>query len=373
MRRLLSVCFAAGILAGLGTYVAAQVTNEPYKLGTFRHQGRTFVGVVVRDRLVADLARASAALEPAAAKVVVPATLKGLIERYAEPAVHQRLRQIAAAVAGSSGGRPAYVYELTALDVLPPIRPDTILNAAINYQEHAQEMTGRGGVTAAAPTPPPEVLAGIPGLWQRKSGDPRHNPYLFIKPTSAVVGDGDAIRIPPGRDRVDWECELAIVVGQVASRVPIERAPEYIFGYTLENDISDRGGRLDGRHGSDWLIGKGHDTFAPLGPFLVPKEFVKDPQKLAITFTLSGKVMQDSGTDRMTHDVAEMLSFASHILTLRPGDVISTGSPAGVGTARETPIYMKAGDLSVCTIESIGTLTNPVVGLGPAPTGARAR
>jgi 2-keto-4-pentenoate hydratase/2-oxohepta-3-ene-1,7-dioic acid hydratase in catechol pathway len=174
----------------------------------------------------------------------------------------------------------------------------------------------------------------------------------------AVVANGDAIRLPPGRDRVDWECELAVVIGRTASRVPPERARDYIFGYTLQNDVSDRAGRADGRHGSDWFIGKSHDTFAPLGPYIVPKVFVPDPQKLPITFTLSGKVMQDSNTERMTHDVFEMVSYVSHIMTLKPGDIVSTGSPAGVGAARN--VFMKAGDTSVCTIGGIGTLTNPV-------------
>ena len=105
-----------------------------------------------------------------------------------------------------------------------------------------------------------------------------------------------------------------------------------------------------------------------MGPFIVPKQFVKDPQKLALTFTLNGKVMQDSNTDRMTHTAVEMVSFGSHILTLRAGDVIALGSPAGVGTARETPIYFKAGDTAVCTIESIGTLTNPIVAAAPSPS-----
>jgi 2-keto-4-pentenoate hydratase/2-oxohepta-3-ene-1,7-dioic acid hydratase in catechol pathway len=168
--------------------------------------------------------------------------------------------------------------------------------------------------------------------------------------------------LPAGRDQVDWECELSVVVGREADHVPVERARDYIAGFTLQNDVSDRAGRGDGRHGSDWFMGKSHPTFAPLGPYIVPKEFVADPQKLGIKFTLSGKVMQDSSTDRMTHTVYEMLSYVSHIMTLKPGDIVATGSPAGVGAARK--IFMKPGDLSVCTIESIGTLTNPVVGPG---------
>jgi 2-keto-4-pentenoate hydratase/2-oxohepta-3-ene-1,7-dioic acid hydratase in catechol pathway len=233
-----------------------------------------------------------------------------------------------------------------------------MLNAAVNYVEHGNEMARAGG---AAPAPAAAAPASIPGIWDRKPGDTRQNPYLFPKLPSAITGDGDPIRIPAGRDRIDWECELSVVIGRTADHVTPEQAKDYVFGYTLMNDVSDRGGRADGRHGSDWLIGKSHPTFAPLGPFVVPQEFVPDAQKMPIRFTLSGKVMQESNTDRMTHTAYELVSYASHIVTLQPGDILATGSPAGVGTARETPIYMKAGDVSVCTIGNIGTLTNPVV------------
>jgi 2-keto-4-pentenoate hydratase/2-oxohepta-3-ene-1,7-dioic acid hydratase in catechol pathway len=107
-------------------------------------------------------------------------------------------------------------------------------------------------------------------------------------------------------------------------------------------------------------VGKAHDTFAPVGPFIVPKEFVPDPQKLGIRLTLSGTVMQDSSTARMTHGVYELLHYASNVMTLVPGDVISTGTPAGVGAGRNPPLFMKAGDVAVCTIDGVGTLTNPV-------------
>jgi 2,4-didehydro-3-deoxy-L-rhamnonate hydrolase len=339
MRTLSSVLIL--VLAGVTTATAQ--TPLAYKLGTFEAAGGRFVGLVVGDAV----ARLDQALDR-------PLREMGeLMARYDE--LKPKLGEIAAAAAGQ-GARPKYVLRLASVKVLPPVMPGTMLNAAVNYVEHEKEMAGAGALGA----PPPKPPDAIPGIWPRPPGDTRQNPYLFPKLRSAVIADGEAIRIPAGRDRIDWECELTIVVGKVASRVPVERAADYIFGYTLENDVSDRGGRGDGRHGSDWLLGKSHDTFAPLGPFVVPREFVPDPQKLAITFTLNGKVMQDSNTSRMTHTVFELLSYASHILTLHPGDAIATGSPAGVGTARATPIYFKAGDRSVCTIESIGTLSNPV-------------
>ncbi len=235
-----------------------------------------------------------------------------------------------------------------------------LLSTAVNYTEHALEMTGNSNTAATAAAVDPKVAQGIPGYWQRRSGDPRHNPYFFVKANSAITGHNDPIILPRGRERIDWECEMNIVIGRTAKHVTRDKAADYIFGYTLMNDVSDRGGRPDGRHGSDWQLGKSHDTFAPLGPYVVPRQFVANPQKLAIKFTLTGKVMQDSNTDRMTHNVFELVEYASHMMTLHPGDLISTGSPAGVGTARATPIYFKDGDTSTCTIESIGTLYNPV-------------
>lgn len=344
-RALAAVC-AIAASAGLADAIA-QGAAEPYKLGMFRQGDRTFIGLVLKDTTVLDLSKAG---------VTTPPTLKDLIARWDEPMAN-RLAQIAA---GAAKQAPAYALPVSALKTLPPITdPSAMLNAAVNYQEHAVEMS-RGGAFTPSNAVDPKVQQGIPGMWTRKPNDPRHNPYFFPKMPGAITGNGDPIILPAGRTNIDWECELAAVIGKTAKNVPAERAAEYIFGYTLENDVSDRGGRADARHGSDWLIGKSHDTFAPLGPFIVPRQFVPDPQKLAVTFTLSGKVMQDSNTDRMTHTAVEMVEFASRILTLKPGDIISLGSPAGVGTARATPIYFKDGDTSVCTIERIGTLSNPV-------------
>ena len=342
-RRLARGTLTAICLAVAMSVVVAQ-SNTPYKLGRFAQGGRTFLGLVLNDSVVVDLSKAEPSL---------PSDMTRLLEQY--DSLKSRLASIASEAAAK---RPAHAYDVKSLDTLPPVIPQNILNAAVNYTEHAKEMAGRSANTVDPPATPAPA-EGIPGIWTRKPGDQRHNPYVFPKPVGAVIGDGDSIRLPPGRDQVDWECELAIVIGRAADHVSVEQAKDYIFGYTLENDVSDRGGRGDRRHGSDWFIGKGHSTFAPLGPYLVPKEFVPDPQKLPIKFTLSGKTMQDSNTDRMTHNVYELVSFVSHILALRPGDIIATGSPAGVGAARD--VYMKAGQTAVCSIGGIGTLTNPVV------------
>jgi 2,4-didehydro-3-deoxy-L-rhamnonate hydrolase len=332
--------FAIGLIVAtlLTTVLAAQIADT-FKLGRFTQGGRTFLGVVVDDKTV----------------VEIPAMtdMKTLIADYAKH--RTMLRDMAAQARAGKTGR-----DIKTMDTLAPIpNPLTFLSAAVNYTEHANEMAG--AAPAKAPAKAPE---SIPGIWERKAGDTRHNPYMFPKLQAAIVGDGDPIRIPVSRDRIDWECELSVVIGKTADHVTTEQAKDYIFGYTLVNDVSDRGARGDGRHGSDWLIGKNHPTFAPMGPFVVPQEFVPDPQKMPIKFALSGKVMQDSNTDRMTHTVYELVAYASNIITLQPGDVITTGSPAGVGTARATPIYMKDGDLSSCTIGNIGTLANPVMAAG---------
>jgi 2-keto-4-pentenoate hydratase/2-oxohepta-3-ene-1,7-dioic acid hydratase in catechol pathway len=360
MRRVGFSLFVGVLAFAGGQALEAQESKgpAPFRLGTFEKQGRSFVGLVKADGAVVDVASANSfleAAEPGWPKVKPPADMKELIARYESGGLRERL---AALARDSRAAQAPHALALTALKVQAPIRyPTTLLNAAVNYSEHDLEMRPRDPAPPPAAVNPPRSARGI---WERRPDDTRQNPYLFIKAPTAVIADGEAIQIPPGRDQVDWECEMGVVIGRGGSHIPLASAADHIFGYTLEHDVSDRGGRGDSRHGSDWLIGKSHDTFAPLGPFIVPREFVKDPQNLPIKFSLSGTLMQDSTTARMIHSVYELVHYASNILTLRPGDVIATGSPAGVGSARNPPIFMKPGDVAVCTIEGIGTLTNPV-------------
>ena len=209
------------------------------------------------------------------------------------------------------------------MKTLPPIiYPGKSLNAAANYYGHAGE------------TGTPEE--------QKKEADARRKdrgaPYLFLKAMEgAVIGDGDDILMPRGRERVDWECELAVVIGRKAKYVTAAQAKDYIFGYTIELDMSDRGGRPEKEPrfgGSDWFIGKSHDSFAPMGPWIVPKEFYRDPMNVGQKLTVNGNVMQDSRSTDMIHDIYELIEYSSSILTLFPGDVISSGSPAGTGMSR---------------------------------------
>ena len=340
----------AALITSMPSLVLAQDV-VPFKLGTFEDGGGTWLGLVLDDSLVVNIAEANASLD--GDRPEIPAEMTALIVGYDELA--PRLRAIAATAASEPDA--AYVNNRSDVRVRPPIRPHIIYNAAANYALHAAEMAGQPGEILEGPIPDP-----IPGIWERTPDDRRQNPYVFLKMANTIIADGEAIRVPPSRPNMDWECELAVVVGKSASRVAVEDAEDYIFGYTLENDVSDRGGRGDGRMGSDWFLQKNHDTFAPLGPFIVPREFVPEPLNLRQTLTLNGAVMQDSNTGNMTHDIYDMLSYVSHIATMQPGDIYAMGSPSGVGTARETPIYMQPGDVAVCAIEGIGMLTNPVVG-----------
>ncbi len=368
------VCLALGlaiVVAGCsGGQAQSGGAAVPYKLGTFeREAGRPFVGLVLRDTQVVDIAQANAAFEAAnasAPKLTAPADMTALIERF-DAEWKDRLAQIARSVSTASSA-PAYAYGFDGLKVHPPVRPSIILNAGGNYAEHSQgivEQRRREGQTVAEEP----AAQTAPGIWERKDGDSRSNPYLFLKSPTVVTGPFDPIVMPRGRTRIDFECEFAVVIGRKAKYVPLSNAADYIFGYTAEIDVSDRGGRGDRKMGgSDWLVGKNHDTFGPLGPFIVPKEFLPTPMNTRHVFTLNGEVMQDSNTSRMTHNIYELIHYASNILTLSPGDVIAGGSPAGTNIERAEPRWMRAGDTAKCEIDGIGAQEHPVVGEAAAST-----
>lgn len=362
-QRLLTL-FVIGMLLGQGAQAAT--AQAAYKLGTFERNGKSFVGVVLRDQLVIDLAAANTAIKKPASTVKSPADMLDLITRY-NSGLRSRIVDIVAVVnAAPATQKLAYVHTLKDVRVRPPLQPSKMLNTAINYRAHAAESNSMRNIAVSADSVPGAAPAGTKSataIWERAADDERWNPYMFLKSTSAIIAEGEPILLPVGRKMIDWECELGVVISQKASRVPLAQATDYIFGYTLQNDVSDREGRGDTRYGSDWLMGKSHDTFAPLGPFIVPKEFVPNPQNLPIRFTLNNEVMQEDNTSLMIHTVFEQVVYASNILTLQTGDVIATGTPGGVGGGRKPPIYFKDGDKSICTYEGIGTLTNPVKAL----------
>jgi 2-keto-4-pentenoate hydratase/2-oxohepta-3-ene-1,7-dioic acid hydratase in catechol pathway len=178
-----------------------------------------------------------------------------------------------------------------------------------------------------------------------------------------VVGANDDVVIPRGRTQIDWECEFAVVVGKTAKNVSTGAAKDYVFGYSIEFDVSDRGGRGDRKMGGgpDWLVQKNHDTFGPIGPYIVPKEFLADPTNVRHYFMLNGEIKQDSNTSRMEYNLWEMLSYASNIMTLGPGDMLALGSPSGTNIERDNPRWMRAGDVGVCVVEGVGEQRHNIV------------
>jgi 2-keto-4-pentenoate hydratase/2-oxohepta-3-ene-1,7-dioic acid hydratase in catechol pathway len=242
--------------------------------------------------------------------------------------------------------------------------PGKILNAAVNFYTHVNE------------TGTPEEIAEA----RRQRRVERGVPYLFLKPSrGAVIGDGEPIVIPYGRTRTDWEVELGTVIGRAAKYVSAADAQDYIFGYMVTLDISDRGGRPPGGapFQTDWFVGKGHDTFAPQGPWIVPKEFYGDPmENLRQTLSVDGEQMQEARAGDMIHSLYELIEYASSIITLYPGDVINNGTSGGVGmgtAVRGEQRFLRPGEEVIATIDGIGTLRMPVVA-EPEPepgTGAR--
>ena len=216
--------------------------------------------------------------------------------------------------------------------LLAPVVPRTILCIGLNYRQHAEE-TG----------------AKIPEY-----------PVMFIKAANALNNPGDPIVIPkvaPGQ--VDYECELAVVIGKTAKNVSRDEALDYVLGYTCANDVSARRWQKEGG-GKQWCRGKSFDTFCPLGPCLITPDDIPNPNTLKIQTTLNGETMQDSTTSDMIFDVPTLISFLSEGTTLLPGTVILTGTPQGVGFARTPPIFLQAGDHVRVEIEHIGELANHV-------------
>lgn len=218
--------------------------------------------------------------------------------------------------------------------LLAPVEPAAILCIGLNYHQHAKE-TG--------------------------SELPKY-PVLFMKNPATLNHPGDPIIIPPlciEPNQVDYEVELAVVIGKAAKNVPADKALDYVLGYTIANDVSARRWQKNAG-GGQWNLGKSFDTFCPLGPELVTTDEIPDPQTLQIKCILNGKVMQDTNTSDMIFSVAEIIEFLSSIMTLLPGTVILTGTPSGVGFVRNPPVFLKPGDMVELTIDKIGTLSNPV-------------
>ncbi|MEO9511260.1 MAG: fumarylacetoacetate hydrolase family protein [Flavobacteriaceae bacterium] len=208
----------------------------------------------------------------------------------------------------------------------PPIhKPSKIVCVGLNYAKHAEE----SGM--ALPT----------------------EPVLFFKATSAIVGPNDDVIIPKGSKKTDWEVELGVVIGNKASYVEEANAMDHVAGYVLHNDYSEREFQLEKE--GQWVKGKSCDTFAPIGPFLATKEEISDPHNLDLWLKLNGETMQHSNTSDLVFNIPQLVSYISQYMTLMPGDIISTGTPFGVGLGFDPPKYLKAGDVVELGIEGLGT------------------
>jgi len=213
--------------------------------------------------------------------------------------------------------------------MLPIERPGKIICVGLNYRDHAEEQG----------TALPEA------------------PLLFAKWQNALIGPGDPIVIPPIVTKCDFEAELGVVIGERVRDVSAENALEAVAGYICVNDVSARDLQFaDGQ----WTRGKSPDTFCPVGPSLVSSDEVPDPQALGIRAILNGETVQDSNTSNMVFGVAEVIAYVTRTITLEPGDLIATGTPAGVGAFRKPPLFMQPGDEITIEIEGLGSLTNPV-------------
>jgi 5-carboxymethyl-2-hydroxymuconate isomerase len=267
------------------------------KVATFTYQERTRVGEIVGDRIYT-----LASTDP----------MQYMIRR------------------GSLPARSAERYPLDKVRLEAPLRPGKIVAIGRNYAEHAKE-TGN--------EPPPA-------------------PIIFAKFPSSIIGPGQTITWSESiTKQVDWEGELAVVIGRRARNVSEEDAFKYVFGYTIANDVSARDLQL--RQDSQWTRGKSLDTFCPLGPWVMTRDEIADPHNLSIKTTVSGEVRQDGNTKDFIFNIPTLISYCSRMFTLEPGDLILTGTPPGVGEGMKPPTYLKDGDTITITIEGIGELTNP--------------
>jgi 2-keto-4-pentenoate hydratase/2-oxohepta-3-ene-1,7-dioic acid hydratase in catechol pathway len=362
----LAVLLASPLTPAAQTGTASKST-EPFKVGTFRIGNARTVGIVLRDSLVVDLVQANAAMEKSRAFPArpMPADMVDLIAEY-ENGLKGRIYAIVNELVQSKaldGKRPAYVRELSQVQTLAPIpRPRQIMMTAVNFYSHIAENAPAEQRTKA--------------IAARKAN--RGVPYLFLKAPSSVIGTGETILIPYGRTELDWEVELGTIIGRPARYVAAPKAEEYVFGYTVMLDISDRGGRPPGgfSSGTDWFVMKGQDTFGPMGPFIVPKEFYGNPMTdLKQTLLVGTDQRQQADSSDMIHSVWEVIEYASSLVTLQPGDVVGAGTSGGVGmgtSVRGSQVWLVAGDEITATIDKIGTLRHKVEAAPAPPPGTGA-
>jgi 2-keto-4-pentenoate hydratase/2-oxohepta-3-ene-1,7-dioic acid hydratase in catechol pathway len=348
------------ILAGPANVSAQDLESVmPFKVGTFAIDDIPTVGLVVQnDELIVELAAANRAMEllPQYSQVNIPDDMTGLISQYEyglKFRVYEIVNWLVAENMLSGSDQRSFIHPVDSVDIMAPIQyPSKLMNAAVNFYTHACE--GCNDDQRAARTLERQQNRGVP--------------YLFLKPTrGAIIGDGDDIIMPYGRDRIEWEVEMAIVFGRSGKYISSDRAYDYVFGYMVAMDISDRGGRPPGGYGSgsDWFVGKGHDTFAPHGPWIVPKEFYGDPmERLHQTLVIDGVTVQEARAGDMIHNIPELIEYASSLITIFPGDVMQSGTSGGTGAGRVERAtgsgYLVDGETISANIEGIGSLRHTV-------------
>jgi acylpyruvate hydrolase len=303
---------------------------------TFTAGGRTRAGLAVDGHIV-DLAAAGTASGTKAGQSAVPDSVIGVLE-VGEPAL-EAARRVETWARGElqAGRRPTapdgqpIIFDAREVRLGPPIpRPGKIICLGLNYADHARE----GG-------------SEVPKV-----------PMFFAKFANTLIGSGESIVLPRESQRMDYEAEFAFVIGKKGKHVPLDRAMDYVAGYMNLNDVSARDLQSET---SQFFRGKGGDTWAPCGPYLVTRDEVADPGNLGIRCTLNGQVMQNSNTNQLIFGVPFLVHHLTKTVTLEPGDVISTGTPSGVGNARKPPVYLKPGDVVKIEVEGLGTLENTCV------------
>ncbi len=282
------------------------------KLVTFSQNGGARLGALKDEQTIVDLNQADSRL---------PADMLAFLE-----AGEAALQMAKAAIAGAKETIPLASVKLHA----PIPKPGKILCIGLNYSDHAAE-----------------------------SGQPLPDfPIVFAKYANTVISTGEAIVLPHVTDQVDYEAELGFVIGKRGRYISEEDALSYVAGYLPINDVSARDYQS---RTSQWTMGKTFDTFAPMGPALVTADEIPDPHNLSIKLTIGSDVLQDSSTSKLIFGIPQLVASLSEVMTLEPGDVVSTGTPPGVGAARKPPRFLKVGDVVSVIIEGLGTLTNPVV------------
>jgi len=317
------------------------MNGTPFKLGTFATSGGGAFAAVVLGNDAIPLTAAAIARKSALASVT---TLQDLLDDW--DANFAALQELVAFL--EKEGRLG-AQKLSSLHALPPVaRPGKMFYAAQNFQEHVDEML-RAGMTPAS---------GPKFTGEKSTSDP----YLFLKAPSTLCGATDDIAIPLGLKKIDWEAEIALAIGKPGKRIKAERALDHVAGFMTTNDVSARDLQIRAdRPGlrSDWLNGKSHDNFAPMGPFLVPRAFVPDAINLFIRLTVNGEIKQNGNTSQFIFTPEEQIEYASNILSLETGDIFSCGTCGGVGQGTNT--FLKAGDVMETEIEGLGKMRNRMV------------